>query len=526
MSKIRPSRTMTITFAALMAVLILPLLSSSIARPATAAAEFVPTPCADLDWQVQDPTFTALDGAKAYFGEYEGGAYKIEIPDTWNGELILYAHGYRSSAGTNGVMLAAPTFGNSGWREHVISEGYAWATSSYRCNGYVPGIGLQDTMLLPAVFDQVHPSAAPARTYLTGTSMGGHVTLLGAHEFPTKYDGYFAMCAAGPGLFDYFGAMGAAAEVVTGVQFSKDEPVATTTAKIFGITGTGPDNFTQKGLEMASIMINSSGGPRPFVFQGLNPWFSATISGSKLAGSTDPLSLAATNNGWVYGIDDGLPLSADQINSAARRTDADPAYRGDSTPYNELKPFSGKIARPLMTLHTTGDMYVPIFLERILKKAVDSQGKSDLLVQRIVRATQHCEFSSDETIAAFDDLATWVHDGKRPAGDDVMADLTNAGLTFTNPLRKGDPGTENVTKAMYDAAPVTPTPAPATPTATPVPATSTPVPPSTATTIVPGPPNTGTGTGSTSSSSTPMLAGGAGLVALALLTSFAVRRQR
>ncbi len=131
--------------------------------------------------------------------------------------------------------------------------------------------------------------------------MGGHITLLGAQEFPTTYDGYFAMCAAGPGLFDYFAAMGAAAEVVTGIQFSTDEDVATTTGKIFAVTGTGRANFTQKGLTMASIMINSSGGPRPFAFNGLNPWFANTISGAKLAGSTDLLALAATNNDWVYG---------------------------------------------------------------------------------------------------------------------------------------------------------------------------------------------------------------------------------
>jgi len=26
---------------------------------------------------------------------YDGGLYRIEIPDTWNGELVLYAHGYQ-----------------------------------------------------------------------------------------------------------------------------------------------------------------------------------------------------------------------------------------------------------------------------------------------------------------------------------------------------------------------------------------------------------------------------------------------
>src|SRR6266404_2221415 len=60
------------------------------------------------------------------------------------------------------------------------------------------------------------------RTYLTGESMGGHVTLLGMQEFPTAFAGGLAMCPAGPELFDFYAAMSAAAEVISGVQFHAD----------------------------------------------------------------------------------------------------------------------------------------------------------------------------------------------------------------------------------------------------------------------------------------------------------------
>ena len=79
-------------------------------------------------------------------------------------------------------------------REHLIDQGFAWAASSYRCNGYVPGIGLQDTMALTDLFTKFNGGTAPRRVYLTGTSMGGHVTLLGMHEFPTSFAGGLAMC--------------------------------------------------------------------------------------------------------------------------------------------------------------------------------------------------------------------------------------------------------------------------------------------------------------------------------------------
>jgi hypothetical protein len=92
-----------------------------------------------------------------------------------------------------------------------------------------------------------------------------------------------------------------------------------------------------------------------------------------------------------------------------------------------------------MTLHGTGDLFVPISVERSLRQAVDSAGKSALLVQRIMRIPGHCSFSRSEQTRAFDDLVKWVRDGTRPDGDDVLGDLSNAGLKFTDPLRPGDP---------------------------------------------------------------------------------------
>ena len=87
------------------------------------------------------------------------------------------------------------------------------------------------------------------------------------------------------------------------------------------------------------------------------------------------------------------------------------------------------------------DLYVPVSLERSLKRAVDDAGKSQLLVQRIMRIAGHSGFSQSEQIRAFDDLAGWARRGPRPEGDDVLGDLNDAGLKFTDPIRPGDPGT-------------------------------------------------------------------------------------
>ncbi len=53
----------------------------------------------------------------------------------------------------------------------------------------------------------------------------------------------------------------------------------------------------------------------------------------------------------------------------------------------------------------------------------------------------------EEQSRAFDDLVKWVREGAKPAGDNVLGDLKNAGTTFTQPRRDGDPGTLSVTAA-------------------------------------------------------------------------------
>jgi pimeloyl-ACP methyl ester carboxylesterase len=396
-----------------------------------------PLPCPQQEWQHTDAAFDALPSARALFGKYEGGLYRIEIPEKWNRELVLFAHGFVATAGPTGSTLRV---GNHRFREHLVKEGFAWAASSYRCNGYVPGQGLVDTMALSDRFKQSNDNRAPQRTYLTGESMGGHVTLLGMQEFPTAFDGGLAMCPAGPELFDYYAAMSAAAEVVTGIQFHGDT-LQQDAMKMAELLGKPPD-YTEKGRQLASIQLQVSGGPRPFAADGLASRFLANMatSAAALAGSTTPSNRAVDTAHIKYSIGDGLGLTAEAINSRARRKTGDPEVRSANGPYEEIVPFDGRIGRPLITMHGTGDLYVPIFLEQTLKRAVAAAGNDRLLVQRVYRIGAHCQFSEREMTSAFDDLIKWVREGKRPEGDEVFGDLSNAGMKFTDPLRPSDPG--------------------------------------------------------------------------------------
>jgi hypothetical protein len=406
------------------------------ARPyALGRPGITPLPCAAQAWQPIDPKFDALPDARAFFGSYEGGLYRIEIPERWNGELALYAHGYVPSTGARGSELRV---GNSPIREHLVKEGVAWAASSYRCNGYVPGQGLVDTIALTDLFTKLNDGRRPQRVYLTGTSMGGHVTVLGMHELPKTFAGGLAMCPAGPELFDFFAAVGAAAEVITGRTFTLDT-MPDDLAKMSDMLGKPPE-YTERGRQLASVEIQISGGPRPFAAEGLVSRFLGNINGAAIAGGTTPSNRAVMTTHIKYAIDEGLGLSAETLNARARRKSLDAAFRSAKGPYEELVPFDGKLDHPLLTMHGTGDLFVPIFLEQKLKRAVVASGRQGLLAQRVYRIPGHCGFSQSEMTAAFDDLVNWVHQGVKPAGDEVEGDLSNAGLKFTQPLRPNDPG--------------------------------------------------------------------------------------
>ena len=113
--------------------------------------------------------FDALPGTSTtrYWGVHGGAGYKIEVPDDWNGDLVLYAHGFRGT----GLEL---TVSDPRLRRYLVTHGYAWAASSYSTNGYDVRQGVKDTHALGELFNGL--VGHPRRTYLTGHSMGGHIT--------------------------------------------------------------------------------------------------------------------------------------------------------------------------------------------------------------------------------------------------------------------------------------------------------------------------------------------------------------
>ncbi len=388
----------------------------------------------------KSPAFTPLTGAQAHFGKLGNAVYQVEIPATWNHELVLYAHGF-AGFGSEVAVQQPP----AALRAELIAEGFAWAASSYSENGYDPGIGADDTLALEQYFDETY--GKPVHTYLVGASMGGNVVALSLEHFPSAYDGALSMCGAlgGEEEIDYLTSWAALAEFTSGVHLPIGEPGGNMAATLLGpvAAALGPvDTPTQRGKQFADLVQNLTGGPRPFFGEGFKDQYLVNFglliadSGRKLLASR-----AATNDGVQYHIDPGLGLTDAQVNAGVRRFAADPQARNGQL-HPDAVPTTGRITKPLLTLHGTGDLFVPISQEISYRRKVHAAGAGDLLVQRAIRSAGHCNFSDHEITTAFNDLVNWVRKGTKPLGDNLLGSLNDIGKQFTDPLRPGDPGTK------------------------------------------------------------------------------------
>ncbi len=414
--------------------LILLIASPAAAKLPADAPPFDIVPCPARTWTEEPTRLSPLPGARAFTGSYDGGLYVVEIPTRWNGELVLWAHGNVNPNNPGGAALRVqiPTL-----RQHWIQNGFAWAASSYRCNGAVTGVGLFDTMALRDLFVKFNAGKAPSRTYLTGVSLGGRVTTLGLREFPSAFAGGLAQCPAGQETNDVRVAIVAAAELITRIH-PTEATIQHDLTRMQQILGRSPD-YTEKGRQLASIQIEMTGGPRPFAMEGLVSRFLDNIRFG-VTNTPDAIVRGATNLQTRYRIADGLGLTSAELNLRVRRKPAEAGLRSRGGPFRETAPFDGQLTRPLLTIQGTGDLQVPVSQQQAFKRAAIRAGTEDFLVQRLMRIPGHCQFSDAEQIRAFDDLVTWVRTGLRPDGDEVFGNLTNAGLKFTDPKRPGDPG--------------------------------------------------------------------------------------
>ena len=85
----------------------------------------------------------------------EGAIYRYEVPINWNGDLVMYAHGFRGCVADEATGALVPlTVDNPPLRQYFLLRGYAWAASSYSKNCYDVKDGVESTNRLARIFSE------------------------------------------------------------------------------------------------------------------------------------------------------------------------------------------------------------------------------------------------------------------------------------------------------------------------------------------------------------------------------------
>jgi hypothetical protein len=387
--------------------------------------------------------FDALPGTTTarYWGVHGGAGYRIEVPAQWNGELVLYAHGFRGT----GLEL---TVTNPRIRQWLVTHGYAWGASSFATNGYDVKQGVKDTHALGELFNGLVGN--PRRTYFTGHSMGGHITGVAIEQYPSAYVGALPMCGVmgDNELFDYFLDFNLVAEALAGVQGQFPFPTNYLTDVVPVVTAAlgspYPGVLNLQGQKLRGVTQNISGGPRPAFATSFFVWgnFLFTVGTTGTGDIGVAPGNVQDNSTTVYQIDSNPALSPDEIvlNANVLRVKQDPQGRHPNGLSN-IPPILANFRIPVVSIHTIGDLFVPLSMEQIYAQRAAAQGTSNRLVQRAIRDHNHCGFAVFEEETAFADLVNWVTNGVKPAGDDILNPAAvadpNFGCKFSVPGHQG-----------------------------------------------------------------------------------------
>jgi pimeloyl-ACP methyl ester carboxylesterase len=341
------------------------------------------------------------DGTQA-----SGAIYRICMPALlpWNGELIVYAHGYVAASELVGLPEDQMTLpGGIPISTLITLDGYAFAATSYSSNGLAVKEGLADLVDLVDIFAQT--KGEPNAVYLAGVSEGGLITALSVEQHPDVFDGGLAMCGPVGGfdyqvnhvgdfraVFDYFfpgllpgDAVAIPESLIEGweayyestIQPQLQDPAnADKVTQLLTVTGAGWDPGDPSTKEETVRWLL---------------WFN-------VVGTNDAVDKLG---GQPFDNLDRLYAGSDDdaaLNAGVARFGADQAALDEMAAH--YTP-SGQLSVPLVTLHTTGDEVVPYGHELRYQATIAAAGSAALHENRSVDRFGHCNFTEDEVWDAF-----------------------------------------------------------------------------------------------------------------------------
>jgi len=393
------------------------------------------------------PATAVPQGRGSYTGVIDGARYRVEMPDRWNGTLVLYSHGYYPPGLPLPEAVALSTRPET--ETWLLANGYAVAASNYRDDGrgFEVAEAVEDQFKLLDWFGA--NIGRPKRTVTSGLSMGGGVSIQLDERQPQRFDGVVTQCAA----YDINGTFNTALDALFTVKtllgtpdmelVHPSDPEAATNALLAAMVAARQTPEGQARLALAGAIggVHDWGGafvPKPTELgERLSQQFtwlsSAHLYGYGPFGRADVEARAGGNPSWNFGIDyrrqlarspqrdlaiqayaaaPGTDLEADlDALAGARRILPDPqavAYM-----YRNVVP-RGTTPDPVLAIHTTHDGGALTEQQSWLADAVRRNGDPARLRQVYVFRGSHCTFNAAEEITALRALLHRVDKGVWP----------------------------------------------------------------------------------------------------------------
>jgi pimeloyl-ACP methyl ester carboxylesterase len=328
----------------------------------------------------------------------------------------------------------------------MVSEGYAWAGTTYRRGGYGVRSAAEDMDQLRALTWQHF--GRPRRTILHGQSWGGNVAAKAAElysmdlEGKRNFDGVVLTSGVLAGgtkayrlrsdlraVYHYYcrnhprpseaqyrlwqglpaGASMTRAELAervrecTGVGIPAAERTAAQKAKLHNITSV-------LSIKEDQILPNLAWATNTFQdmigrLNGRNPF---------------------SNQGIIYkGSDNDRAL-----NAGVERFAADPIAVAELAYDSDL---SGLIVAPVITLHGIHDPVANVSHQAAYRRTIEQAGRGDLLVQSFTDEAEHSRLSGPAYPSIFSALMKWIDTGQKPTQESIKSSCPEFAEKYREP---------------------------------------------------------------------------------------------
>ena len=391
------------------------------ARPITAPA----SPATDVAVEASTATWASIVD-----GEDGGALYRLMMPASWNGDLVVLAHGYVDP--DSAIRLPVADFGV--FADSVGRRGFAVAFSSYSENGSAIKDAAARTHALTDVFTEQF--TAPHRVLLGGQSMGGLVALDLAERFPTQYSGIYSFCGETGGAARHVAYL-MDTRALFDVFYRKPDPGDPT--RTIPLLPGDAMHVSRAGLDLEAgvrqvarnaMLANDAGAraivritrtPIPFLAGNRNQMINAVadvlfrharaiddvIARGHDASPVDNADVEYTFAGNPATFSDADRATLALVNANVQRFTSSKFAAHETEMYYEP---DGSLRMPLLSLRSARDPALPAPINDDLYLAKLTQKQRDELVEvRVVNTFGHCNATLQDVVNGFDALVAKVN---------------------------------------------------------------------------------------------------------------------